>query len=193
MRYTTPLIILAGGKSSRMGRDKALLPFGGYSSLAQFQYNRLQPIFETIYISAKENKFSFDFNLIEDRYPDSSPLVALISILEELDVDEVFLLSVDAPFIDRDTIKRLFEANTPNTQAIISKSPNGIEPLCGVYKKSILPIAKNQLAQNNHRLNDLLRAIDTTFVEFSDSSSFLNMNYIEDYEEGRKNHNLSKR
>ena len=51
----TPLVIVAGGKSSRMGRDKALLPFGGYSSLAQFQYQKFLPIFEKVYISCKNN------------------------------------------------------------------------------------------------------------------------------------------
>ena len=48
-----PLIIFAGGKSSRMGEDKALLPFGGYPTLTQFQYIKLRKNFQNIYISAK--------------------------------------------------------------------------------------------------------------------------------------------
>jgi len=64
-------IIFAGGKSSRMGRDKALLPFGEYSTLCEYQYQRLAKIFETVHISTKEAKFDFDAPLIYDLYPQS--------------------------------------------------------------------------------------------------------------------------
>jgi molybdopterin-guanine dinucleotide biosynthesis protein A len=43
-------VIFAGGKSSRMGEDKSLLPFGTFSSLAEYQYNRLSNIFDIVYI-----------------------------------------------------------------------------------------------------------------------------------------------
>jgi len=53
-------IIFAGGKSSRMGRDKALLPFGGYDTLTEYQYRRLSKIFNRVYISTKNDKFNFN-------------------------------------------------------------------------------------------------------------------------------------
>ena len=53
-------VILAGGKSSRMQQDKALLPFGEVNSLAEFQYRRLSKIFSKVYISSKYNKFDFN-------------------------------------------------------------------------------------------------------------------------------------
>ena len=61
--YSTA-VILAGGKSSRMKQDKALLPFGDTNSLAEFQYRRLSKIFSKVYISSKNNKFDFDVNII---------------------------------------------------------------------------------------------------------------------------------
>ena len=60
MLYDMPMVIFAGGKSSRMGQDKALMPFGKYNSLAQYQCERLSKIFKNIYISSKTNKFDFD-------------------------------------------------------------------------------------------------------------------------------------
>jgi len=192
MKHSTALVILAGGKSSRMGRDKALLPFGGYSCLAQFQYQRFLPFFEKVYISCKNNKFDFEFKIIEDRYEDSSPLVALVSIFETLQVEKIFLLSVDAPFVDKDTIDKLFEASN-NTDIVVAKSPNGIEPLCGIYNRSILEVAKKQLSQNNHRLNNLLKLLNTHFVEFQSEAVFLNMNYIEDYEKASLSYRDYKR
>jgi molybdenum cofactor guanylyltransferase len=52
-------VILCGGKSSRMGEDKSLLPFSSSNSLTQYQYERLKPYFKNIYLSSKINKFDF--------------------------------------------------------------------------------------------------------------------------------------
>ena len=57
--FEIPCVILSGGKSSRMGEDKSLLPFSSSSSLIEFQYRRLEPYFKNIFISAKNDKFDF--------------------------------------------------------------------------------------------------------------------------------------
>ncbi|MCF6173461.1 MAG: NTP transferase domain-containing protein [Campylobacteraceae bacterium] len=61
-------VVLAGGKSSRMGRDKALLQFGWYDTLVEYQYRKLEAIFDKVYISSKEDKFDFDVDIIYDKY-----------------------------------------------------------------------------------------------------------------------------
>jgi len=176
-------IIFAGGKSSRMGRDKALLPFGEYSTLCEYQYQRLAKIFETVHISTKEAKFDFDAPLIYDCYPQSSPLVGLISIFETIESDECFILSVDAPFVDEQVIERLYKQSVESlADAIIAQSPGGNQPLCGIYRRSILPYAKEFIAQENHKLNALLRRADTTFVLFEDEAPFDNLNHPHEYE-----------
>ena len=181
-------IIFAGGKSSRMGRDKALLPFGEYSTLCEYQYQRLAKIFETVHISTKEAKFDFDAPLIYDCYPQSSPLVGLISIFETIESDECFILSVDAPFVDEQVIKRLYKQSEESlADAIIAQSPGGNQPLCGIYRRSILPYAKEFIAQENHKLNALLRRADTTFVLFEDEAPFDNLNHPHEYEKALAN------
>jgi molybdopterin-guanine dinucleotide biosynthesis protein A len=175
-------IIFAGGKSSRMGRDKSLLPFGKYNTLAHYQYERLSSIFDEVYISTKEKKFDFEANLILDRYSESSPLIGLLSIFESTNILEAFILSVDAPFVDHNIIDMLYSHSTNNTSdIIIAKSPQGIEPLCAIYRSSILPKAKEFLKQNNHRLNALIRELDTTIVEFENIKKFDNLNYYCEY------------
>jgi len=65
--FQIPCVIFAGGKSSRMGEDKSLLPFGSFSTLTEFQLNRLQKMFKNIYISCKKSsKFDFNADFIED-------------------------------------------------------------------------------------------------------------------------------
>ncbi len=173
--------IFAGGKSSRMGRDKALLSFGGFSTLSEYQYNRLSKIFKRVYISAKSNKFNFKANIIEDNYKTSSPLVALISIFENLDIDEVFILSVDAPFISKEIIEKLYSEANSSSNIVVASSTNGLEPLCGIYRRDILDLAKEFLKVDNHRLNSLIKLSNHQIVKFNLTKEFINLNREEDY------------
>jgi len=179
----TILVIIAGGKSSRMQKDKSLLPFGGYNSLAEYQYERFKPFFSKVYISAKENKFDFSVDIIEDCYSDSSPLVALVSIFERLkEIDEVVVLSVDAPFVKQELLESLLNQAKKESDVIVAESLNGLEPLCGIYKRGILSVAKEMLNQNRHRLKTLLDRSKTQKVFFQDKELFMNLNYPSDYE-----------
>jgi len=182
-------VILAGGKSSRMQRDKALLPFGRYSSLAEFQQKRLSKIFSKVYISSKNNKFDFEVEVIEDRYEDSSPLVALVSIFEELEeVEEVFLLSVDAPFVSKMVIDTLYK-NNRSVDVVVAESNNGLEPLCAIYHRSCLIEAKRALEVNQHRLQSLFEKLNVKKVKIEDLSAFMNLNYPSEYETAQKRWN----
>ena len=179
-------IILAGGKSSRMQRDKALLPFGEANSLAEFQYRRLSKIFSKVYISSKTNKFDFDVNVVEDRYESSSPLVALVTIFEELEeVEEVFLLSVDTPFVDESVIAKLYK-NRCSVDVVVAESNNGLEPLCAIYHKSCLLEAKRALDEDRHKLHALFKKLVIKSVKIEDKLAFMNLNYPSEYEMAQK-------
>lgn len=180
-------IIFAGGQSSRMGKDKALLPFGKYSSLTAYQYEKLKKLFHTVYISAKEDKFDFDCHVIKDTHEDDSPLVGILSLFETLeDAEEVFILSVDSPFVDSEVIIKIMETEADNFDVIIAQSPSGLQPLCGRYRRSILPLAKQQHEKGNHKLKDLLTASRTKIVNFEEDTPFTNLNHPEEYQEALK-------
>ncbi len=181
MKYDMTAVIFAGGKSSRMGKDKALLPFAGYNTLSEFQYIKLSSLFNNVYISSKEDKFDFDAPVITDRYEESSPLVGIISIFEVLEVDEVFILSVDAPFVDEKVIEMLLKYTDEKFDAIIAQSPSGVQPLCGIYRRSILPFAQENRTKENHRLNNLLKKAHTQFVTFDNDTPFTNLNHPHEY------------
>ncbi len=183
-------VIFAGGKSSRMNRDKSLLPFDGFKTLSEFQHNKLSKIFDKVYISCKDNKFDFDANLILDRYKDSSPLVGLISIFETLDIDEVFVISVDSPFIDIEIINRLELQNQDKYDIIVSSTNGKIQPLCAIYKKSILTKAKEFLSKDIHTLNRVIKSLNSKVVEFEDDNRFANLNYYDEYIDACKNQEI---
>lgn len=179
-------IIFAGGKSSRMGQDKALLPFGDAPTLTQYQYQRLSQIFEKVYISAKSHKFDFECQVIEDKYEASSPLVALLSIFETLDDDKVFVLSVDTPFVNEKVIHTLINECEQNVDIIVPKHVNNFEPLSAIYDKSILPLLQKHYEEDNHKLHDILKNAKTKAVHFEENKAFMNLNYFEDYKKALK-------
>ncbi len=177
-------VIFAGGKSSRMGRDKALLPFGGHATLAEYQYRRLLPLFDRVSLSTKENKFPFTAPLILDReFGQSSPMVALSSILSAVNDHAVFVLSVDMPFVDAQLIDKLFAAaqRHPEAHVVVARSSQGVEPLCAIYHTKLLPRVNDLLQQGEHRMRTLLQSVPTLEVLCPRAEPFVNLNTPEDY------------
>jgi len=187
-QFDIPCVILCGGKSSRMGEDKALLPFSNYNSLAQYQYERLKPYFKEIYLSSKTNKFDFlkesenqkNTNIIYDNIDDeSSPLIALKSILESINLNKAFIITVDTPFVKIPSIEKLItNSNISNiTIATTAREHN----LCGVYNKSCLSLIDKMISDNNHKIGFLINNLTSNKIKFYDENEFLNLNKIEDY------------
>ncbi len=184
MKIPHPLVIFAGGKSSRMGRDKALLPFDGYPTLTEYQIARFTPYFENIYVGCKSReKFDFEANFIEDlpRYNDIAPHIGLISAFERLQDTYICVLSVDTPFFSHKAFQKLLTHTDTGADAIIAQSPRGYQPLCAIYKKSTLPHLKTLTDQKCYRFSDLFAQIKTSFVPFENEEIFTNLNTPDEY------------
>jgi len=178
-------VIFAGGKSSRMGEDKALLPFGGYSSLAEFQYERMKKIFLHVSISTKSaEKFSFTCKAIEDPKDISTfaPTAGFVAMFNTLHVKKVFVLSVDTPFVDEKIINALIDADNDSLDTVIAKTAQGTHPMCGIYHSSLHVKFQEMLKNDNHRLGKLLSESKTEYVYFEDEAPFANLNHPHEYQ-----------
>lgn len=172
-----------------MGRDKALLPFGGCETLAEYQYRRLLPLFSSLYLSAKTDKFPFDAPWLPD---DASadlyaPTVGLLGALKSLERD-IFVLSVDTPFVEEEAIAKIVAAwrERPEAEAVIARSPCGVHPMCGIYTARMLPRLEAAVAGRKHRLGALLEAAGALCVDFDSDAPFYNMNTPVEYENAKK-------
>ncbi|MCF6339892.1 MAG: molybdenum cofactor guanylyltransferase MobA [Sulfurimonas sp.] len=182
-------VIFAGGRSSRMGEDKSLLSFGGFDTLAEFQLSRLSKIFKTVHISCKDkSKFDFKASFIEDIETDSvfAPTVGFVAVYEKLPQDSFFALSVDSPFISENEINQIIKNDTFDVDATIAKTISGIQPMCGIYHRSLKHKFIKMLKENRHKLGLLLKLSNTNFVEFKDEKQFLNLNHPHEYQEALK-------
>ena len=169
-----------------MGEDKSLLPFGSFSTLTEFQLHHLSKIFKNVYISCKDkSKFRFQANFIEDGKTSLTyaPTAGFVAVFEALKCERFFAISVDTPFINRDVIEKLLDADKAENDATIAKTLSGIQPMCGIYHRTLAPKFEMMLQENNHKLGFLLKSAKTLFVDFEDEKPFLNLNHPHEYKE----------
>ena len=179
-------VIFAGGKSSRMGEDKSLLPFGGFDSLCEFQLKKLQKIFKKVYIPTKNpQKFNFKADFIIDNYDIFAPTAGFLSVYEKLECEKFFILGVDIPFVDEKVINEILINDSNDVDATLAKTSNGIESLCGIYHKSLKQKFENMLQKDNHKLRYMLKNSIIKTVKFDDEK-FLNLNKPQEYQKAKK-------
>lgn len=178
-------VLFAGGKSSRMGEDKSLLPFGGYPTLTQFQYERLKGIFSRVYISAKDrDKFDFEAPfLLDPENAEYAPTAGFVSLFRTLEDERIAVLSVDTPFVGEDVFSVLLDSDDPELDALIAKTDSGSHPLCGIYHRSLSDEFERMLRENDHRLGKMLSSRHTRYVSFDDDAVFANLNHPHEYYE----------
>ena len=167
-----------------MGEDKALLPFGGFSSLTEFQLNKLQKIFKNVYISCKnKNKFDFQAEFIEDMKTENiyAPSIGFLTSFRSLSCEKFFAISVDTPFISKDIIYALVSQDSIDVEATIATLYNKPQPMCGIYHISLEKKFLTMLETDTHKLGCLLKNSITIYVNFENETSFLNLNNPQDY------------
>ena len=165
-----------------MGEDKSLLPFKHFKTLIQYQHDKLSNIFSTVYISAKSNKFDFDASILYDESQEvHSPMQALYSILKNIEENKIFIITVDAPFVKKETIEQLIQL-AKNYEIVVAKDNYHTHNLCGVYSKKLLPIIKRLLEDDIHKINTLFNLSQNSHIEhFIDEKQFTNINTKDEY------------
>ncbi len=135
--------ILAGGKSSRMGRDKALLPFGNQTLIAHIAQT-LRPVFAEIVVvtSNLEIARAADLPSVADQFSGRGPLAGVHAALLHFDAP-TFVVACDMPFLNADFIR--FLAQDFDGAARVPLSDGGFEPLHAVYAPTCLPTFERHL------------------------------------------------
>jgi len=177
-----PCVILSGGASKRMGEDKSLLPFKNFNTLIEYQHNKLSKIFSTVYISSKTNKFDFDAKILYDKSQEIySPMIALNSILNSLQDEKIFIITVDVPFIEKETFQTLYNKSF-GYEITLAKDTHYVHNLCGVFSHSLLPTITELLKDDNHKISNITKNSDfAQEILFSNENQFLNINTKDEY------------
>ncbi|NLL39984.1 MAG: molybdenum cofactor guanylyltransferase [Clostridiales bacterium] len=181
-------VILAGGKSRRMGRDKLKLPFRG-KTLLEAAVERFSRNFDNVYVSvADTNKYPYvNARKIEDIYKGCGPLAGLHATLKQTDDEGVFLVAADLPFSDPMAAKKIIQLAGEHDAAMLLDEQGRYEPLFAYYKKSILPAIETLLENGEYRMIRALETFSLRKLTKEDLGSFwndnllLNINLVDDY------------
>lgn len=180
-RTDPAVLILAGGRSSRMGRDKALLSYQGISLLqraADF-WERALPEARR-YLSAGQPghfpKLPPGVTPVYDLLPERGPMGGLHAAFHETGEEELWISAVDMPLLSREGVRLLEEKRFGWEDACVFQREGRPEPLFGIYRSSCLPQLDRLLAQGNARMSDLLSALKTTLVPLPEESWVRNVN-----------------
>ena len=146
MHITT--VILTGGKSRRMGRDKGELPVGE-STLLERMIDRWTGVFDAVAVSAGEGGRTLPAEVpaLLDRHPGAGPMAGLEAALAELETDAVFLTAVDMPFGDAALARWMAERMGQADVCTIRRGDGRPEPLFALYRKSCLPVITRSLEE----------------------------------------------
>lgn len=172
-----PCVILAGGKSSRLGEDKTQISFGA-QTLSQWVFDRLEGMFDTLYISTKQKaKFDFEAPFLVEKSSIYTPLAGMINAFNNLDSQEIMFVSVDSPFITHQTLTHIASAES---EIVYAQSSNQAHYLISKWHKSVLDALIWAFKSKNYSLHRIIESHHHKAICASDTECF-NINTMENY------------
>ncbi|MBN1986365.1 MAG: molybdenum cofactor guanylyltransferase [Prolixibacteraceae bacterium] len=157
-------IILAGGKSQRMGTDKALLEVDGQTLLSR-AVGFCQLFCNEVLISSNYEAHKVEgIQPIPDETKNCGPMGGIYSCLKHSKNEWNFVLSVDAPFVEVEFVRFLI-SHAGNFDAVVPFHQKGKEPLVALYHKNAIAAMLQQLSSGEYKMHFLLEKITTRFVD----------------------------
>ena len=127
--------VLAGGKSTRMGSDKAFVMLDG-KTLLERALQAARSVTQDVLIVGASSKFSAYAPVVEDVFLDRGPLGGIHAALSATATDLNVILAVDLPFVEEAFLRFLLKAaQETNAMAVVPRAAGGWQPLCAVYRK----------------------------------------------------------
>lgn len=183
--------VLAGGLSSRLGRDKAMLPWppeaspdGSRETLLQHSIARLEMVCTTVSVCANRNDLPFAGAIIPDALPGSGPLGGIVAALESSTTDWNLMLAVDLPLLPVEVLRALVATALNQKSSVISPASSlrrvacilpqldGLpQPLCGIYHRALLRGLKTTLEAGKFKVMTALQEACDRVAPSSDLQS----------------------
>lgn len=174
-------LILSGGKSSRMGRDKGLLTYHKTSQIAHLT-TLLNSYCEQVFISAKRKTDYPDFPVIADQYSIESPLNGILSALILHQKNAWLIIACDMPFIDAESIEYLIKNRLSGKLATCYQNKlDQTEPLFCIWEPQSLPLLSNFQLKDELSPKKFLNANNSTLIHPLDFKVLTNVNTLERY------------
>lgn len=176
--------ILCGGKSTRMGFDKALLKWEGTPLLIHTAECLSNVFDEIIFITNDETKLTdplfSNYRIFEDHYKEKGPLGGICTAFESLEDRKVFIMAGDMLFPNLSLIEKMYPFIEDN-QVVLCQHDGKFEPLFAFYRRGCLPIFQKQIEKNETKIRKEFDQFCVHVIETEEhENDFVNLNTMQD-------------
>jgi molybdopterin-guanine dinucleotide biosynthesis protein A len=193
MPFPSTGFVLAGGKSSRMGTNKALLPLDG-ATLVERTRDLLAKVCEKVAILGAPELYGHLGDCYPDLYTDCGPLAGIHAALLNSQTALNLITAVDTPFLSEEFLAYLLQRAASSSAVVTVPEIAGyVQPLCAVYSRDFLPVVEASLKAGRLKIVPLFSEVQAQVLSGSElgrfaleSGMFDNLNTPEDYENARK-------
>lgn len=165
------LVILCGGDSSRMGTNKALLPFKD-KTMVEYIYDKFSPYFDKIYLSVNERgdytHLGLEAQEIPDIYRNAGPMGGILSSLTMIKEDRAFFMSIDTPFMDPAIALHLYDNSQSYDITTYKFKGELLDSICAVYSKHCIAALGKCIIAGNVTKSNFQSKCYTNLLELSD-------------------------
>ncbi len=150
-------VIIAGGKSLRMGYDKKQIEYSGKTFLDK-AIELLSNITDEVIVSSNE-ELPIDIHIIKDEIEEAGPMGGIYTVLKNIQNDLALVIPADLPLLTEEVLQHLIKAYDQKSPACVYEVNEHLEALVGLYRKDILPAMEQQLALGEYKLQELLEKV----------------------------------
>ena len=192
-------IILAGGKSTRMGANKSFLKIGEKTVIERIT-DLMKSVFASVIIisNTPDEYTSLNLSIYEDVYKGKGPLAGIHSGLKNSETQKNFIISCDIPLMNKEMIEYIVNYKT-DKPITVCKANGFLQPFAGFYDKSVVSEIENRLCDKTEHINhtnekgrklcmvmSLIKSIDAEILNPEESNgysenAFMNINTQENY------------
>ncbi len=174
-------IVIAGGKSLRMGFDKINIHFRGKTFLEN-SIHLLENFTDDIIISSNQ-KINSKYTVINDEIKNIGPIGGIYTALKNMKTDLALIIPADVPLLSKEALEKLIDSYNKSDEIVVFKNLGKPEMLIGIYHKNMVSIIEKQIDKKEYKLQNLLqksvsKKIDGTMF----AHQFVNINTQADLE-----------
>jgi molybdopterin-guanine dinucleotide biosynthesis protein A len=184
--------VLAGGKSTRMGSDKAFLRLGDETLLSR-ALKTAGGVSGDVRIMGDAQKFAAFGRVVEDVYRDRGPLGGIHAALSGSTSESNLVMAVDLPFVTPEFLRYLLlRARESGAMVTVPRAGGGLQPLCAVYRRGFADVAEQSLREGNNKIDSLFAEVETCVIEEGElvgagfsAGMFRNLNTPEEFDKAK--------
>ncbi len=181
-------IILCGGKSKRMGRPKAFLPYAGSTMIAHIVETLNEMFVKTLLVSNEPAQFEdLGPDVVKDILPFRGPMGGILSGLLVAETDYSFVIACDMPLVSKKLVRDMTAARH-GFDVVVLTHPTGLEPLFGIYSKGCIKPLEESLFAGALSVQDLIGGLKSSTFRYDDGKyasdllpPYFNINTPQDY------------